>query len=50
MQKYPVPCLLLDEYGKEPLSGEQFERMMEQYKTSFYGSYRRGGAAEEYAE
>ena len=35
MQKYPVPCLLLDEYGKEPLSGEQFERMMEQYKHPF---------------
>lgn len=35
MQKYPVPCLMLDKYGKEPLSGEQFERMMEQYKHPF---------------
>ena len=35
MQKYPVPCLMLDKYGKAPLSGEQFERMMEQYKHPF---------------
>jgi hypothetical protein len=26
---------MLDKYGKEPLSGEQFERMMEQYKHPF---------------
>lgn len=35
MQKYPVPCILLDEYGKEPLSGEVFDRIMEQYKHPF---------------
>lgn len=35
MQKYPVPCLLLDEYGKEPLSGELFKEIMERYKHPF---------------
>lgn len=35
MQKYPVPCLLLDEYGKEPLSGEELESVLEQYKHPF---------------
>lgn len=35
MQKYPVPCILLDEYGKEPLSGEQLEVVLEQYKHPF---------------
>lgn len=35
MQKYPVPCVLLDEYGKEPLAGEEFEKVMERYKHPF---------------
>ena len=35
MQKYPVPCILLDEYGKEPLAGEDFEKVMERYKHPF---------------
>ncbi len=35
MQKYPAPCLLLDECGSEPLQGEAFEAMMERYKHPF---------------
>lgn len=35
MQKYPVPCLLLDECGKEPLSGGRLDRMMQRYKHPF---------------
>ncbi len=35
MQKYPVPCLLLEEYGPEPLQGNAFEEMMERYKHPF---------------
>ena len=35
MQKYPVPCILLDEYGKDPLAGEDFEKVMERYKHPF---------------
>ena len=35
MQKYPVPCVLLDMYGKEPLEGEMLEAVMNQYKHPF---------------
>ncbi len=35
MQKYPVPCLLLDECGSEPLQGKAFEELMERYKHPF---------------
>ena len=32
MQKYPVPCVLLDMYGKDPLQGEMLEAVMNQFK------------------
>ena len=35
MQKYPVPCVLLDMYGQEPLHGEMLEAVMNQYKHPF---------------
>ena len=35
MQKYPVPCVQLDVYGKEPLQGEMLDAVMNQYKHPF---------------
>ena len=35
MQKYPTPCILLDEFGKEPLSGTLFSKIMKRYRHPF---------------
>ena len=35
MQKYPIPCVMLDEKGKEPLSENQLKELMEEYRHPF---------------
>lgn len=35
LQKYPVPCLLLDAHGKEPLAGEALQELLDRYQHPF---------------
>lgn len=35
IQKYPAPCLVLEEQGPEPLTGERLQAVLERYKHPF---------------
>lgn len=35
LQKYPVPCLLLEAHGKEPLAGEALQEILDRYQHPF---------------